>query len=151
MHFSTFLLLVFRSPLTTRKKETRLSVCELAGIEHGSVKRSPNDRWSSFEKFPLTLAPIWLPHWPACKCTISLILYEVDLFSFYRRFVRIHVKCWNFRYLDSPVKILQSSLRGFQLNFTCFSFRITLPFGLISIYVCMDMLLVYPARKANPG
>lgn len=21
-----------------------------------------------------TLAPIWLPHWPACRCTISLIL-----------------------------------------------------------------------------
>jgi hypothetical protein len=22
----------------------------------------------------LTLAPIWLPHWPACRCTISLML-----------------------------------------------------------------------------
>jgi len=21
-----------------------------------------------------TLEPIWLPHWPACRCTISLIL-----------------------------------------------------------------------------
>ena len=26
----------------------------------------------------LTLAPIWLPHWPACRWTISLILLNVD-------------------------------------------------------------------------
>ena len=26
----------------------------------------------------LTLAPIWLPHWPACRWTISLILQTLD-------------------------------------------------------------------------
>ena len=31
-----------------------------------------------FEKKALTLAPIWLPHWPACRWTISLILQTLD-------------------------------------------------------------------------
>ena len=26
----------------------------------------------------LTLAPIWLPHWPACRWTISLIMQTLD-------------------------------------------------------------------------
>ena len=29
-------------------------------------------------KKALTLAPIWLPHWPACRWTISLIMQTLD-------------------------------------------------------------------------
>ena len=30
---------------------------------------------------PRTLAPIWLPHWPACRCTISRMAVELMLDS----------------------------------------------------------------------
>ena len=31
-----------------------------------------------FHEQAFTLAPIWLPHWPACRWTISLILLVLD-------------------------------------------------------------------------
>ena len=31
-----------------------------------------------FHEKAFTLAPIWLPHWPACRWTISLILLVLD-------------------------------------------------------------------------
>ena len=39
--------------------------CRLPGVEE--LKTIKNIKW-------LTLAPIWLPHWPACIWTISLML-----------------------------------------------------------------------------
>ena len=62
------------------------------------IKKSEEKFWrgksirvgkDSFERPPsplplhLTLAPIWLPHWPACKCTISRMVFFLlmrDLF-----------------------------------------------------------------------
>jgi len=40
--------------------------------EKPKKKRNKNRKIEN--KRRLTLAPIWLPHWPACRCTISLIL-----------------------------------------------------------------------------
>lgn len=43
-----------------------------AGVRAGSLGLGPGWGWGAARV--LTLAPIWLPHWPAWMCTISLML-----------------------------------------------------------------------------
>jgi len=45
-----------------------------AGCRHLSRRQpAPPGGPAPAQTSPLTLAPIWLPHWPACRCTISLM------------------------------------------------------------------------------
>lgn len=49
--------------------------CVRAGTRFPKITSLKND--SNAQNSLNTLAPIWLPHWPACKCTISRIFEQI--------------------------------------------------------------------------
>lgn len=71
----------------------------------------------------LTLAPIWFPHWPACKCTISRMMIDFYYFSLFLLKKKLLSSSWSFKTTkfiqNFPQKIKTLKNKNFSFTFHC--------------------------------